>query len=255
MIWLAAGETLDCETLPKYVEALRARSLSATTVAWRASVVASFLKDANRQGVLDRDLTEGYRLPRGTKGAVPRVLSQCELKRLLRTPDQRSWRGRRDLAVIALMALAGMRVGEVTRLRLCDIALQPDRVEIRVRGKGDRVRRVAIAGRNASPIRAWAKVRGTGHAGAPFFITKTSEDGEPRAMSIAQLDYVVRKLGRAAEIDGLHCHCLRHTCASLAIGNGVNLVAIRDLLGHGSILTTSRYLHATGSAITTAVTV
>ena len=44
---------------------------------------------------------------------------------------------------------------------------------------------------------------------------------------------------------------IRHTAAILALAIGMNLVAIRDLLGHSSIVTTSRYLHATGGAITT----
>jgi site-specific recombinase XerD len=44
--------------------------------------------------------------------------------------------------------------------------------------------------------------------------------------------------------------CLRHTAASLALSHGANLVEVRDLLGHSSIVTTSRYLHVTGSVIT-----
>jgi site-specific recombinase XerD len=67
---------------------------------------------------------------------------------------------------------------------------------------------------------------------------------------VASLDYVIRKYGRAAEIDGLHCHALRHSAASLMLANGANLVQVRDTLGHASVVTTSRYLHATGSAIT-----
>jgi site-specific recombinase XerD len=122
-------------------------------------------------------------------------------------------------------------------------------VTLRVKGKGNRLRTIAFESKNAGPIRSWAAVRGTGNGGEPFFVAKRG-DGEMRALTVAQLDYVVRKNAAAAQLSGVHAHCLRHTCASLAIANGVNLVAIRDLLGHASAITTSRYLHATGSAIT-----
>jgi len=243
--WLADNPPLDAEILPRYVEWLRARSLSATTISWRAVVIMQFLKDAHRQGAIERDVTEGYRPPKGTKGFAPRVLSSGALKRLLRAPDRRSWKGRRDLAILALLGIAGLRIGEVARMRIGDVDLQSDRVVLKVRGKGNRVRLIALAGRNASPIRAWAKVRGAGEAGAPFFVSKRVEDGEPRGMTVASLDYVVRTNGRVAGLDRLHAHLLRHTSASLAIANGVGLVAIRDLLGHSSIVTTSRYLHST----------
>jgi site-specific recombinase XerD len=248
LAWLADNAPVDAEVLPRYVEWLRARELSPTSIAWRASVIASFLKDANRQGVLDRDVIEGYRLPRGTKGFAPRVLSQGELKRLMRTPDRRSWQGKRDLAALILMGIAGLRVGEVTRLRLCDIALQSDRVEIRVRGKGDRIRVVALASRNASPLKAWSAARGSDNNGSPWLLARA---GESRGLTVASLDYIVRRNAAAAQLSGVHAHALRHTAASLALGHGANLVAVRDLLGHSSVITTSRYLHATESAITT----
>ncbi|MFN0149609.1 MAG: tyrosine-type recombinase/integrase [bacterium] len=243
--WLADNAPLDNEILPRYVEWLRARNLSATTISWRAVVVMQFLKDAHRQGVIDRDVTEGYRPPKGTRGFAPRVLSSGELKRLLRTPDRRSWRGRRDLAILTLLGIAGLRIGEVACLRICDVDLQSDRVVLKIRGKGNRIRSIALAGRNASPIRSWAKVRGVGQSDVAFFISKRVEDGEPRGMTIASIDYVVRRYGRVAGIDRLHAHLLRHCAASNALAGGMNLVAVRDLLGHSSIVTTSRYLHST----------
>ena len=57
----------------------------------------------------------------------------------------------------------------------------------------------------------------------------------------------------AAGIEGVHAHLLRHSAASMALANGMNLVAVRDLLGHSSIMTTSRYLHATSGGVTIVV--
>jgi integrase/recombinase XerC len=246
---LETNGPIDAEILPRYVEWLRARSLSPTSIAWRATVVGEFLRDATRQGILDRDLTAGYKKPKGTRGFSPRVLSSGELKRLLRTPDRRSFTGKRDLAVLVSLGIGGLRAGEVCSLRLCDIDITPSRVTLRVRGKGNRLRTIAFESKNAGPIRLWAAVRGTGNGGEPFFVSKRG-GGETRGLTVASLDYLVRKNASAAGLVNVHAHALRHSAASHALANGMNLIAVRDLLGHANVLVTSRYLHATCSAIT-----
>ncbi len=248
LAWLESNAPLDDEILPRYVEHLRARKLSATFIAWRATVIITFLRDCHRQGVLDRDVTLGYVPPRGTRGFAVKVLSADELRRLLRTPDRRSWLGRRDLAALVCMSIGGLRSGEVTRLRICDVEISGSRVNLRVRGKGDRIRLVAFESRNAAPLRSWAKVRGDGAPEELWLLARRPRVGEPvRPMAVSGVDYVVRKNGRAAGLERLHAHLLRHSCASLALAGGANLIQVRDLLGHGSVLTTSRYLHATES--------
>jgi site-specific recombinase XerD len=74
-------------------------------------------------------------------------------------------------------------------------------------------------------------------------------------LTFASTDYIARRNAAAAGLNSVHAHCLRHTAASLMLANGANLVAVRDMLGHSSIVTTSRYLHATGSAITSVAVV
>jgi integrase len=101
-----------------------------------------------------------------------------------------------------------------------------------------------IGGHGAAALRAWAKVRGTASADQPFFLARRFTEGEVvRAMNVASVDYIVRKNGRAAGLGGVHAHSLRHTAASLALSGGASLVEVREMLGHSSILTTSRYLH------------
>jgi site-specific recombinase XerD len=246
LAWLAENAPLDAEVLPRYVESLRARSLSSTFIAWCAVVVASFLRDCHRQGVLPRDLTEGYKPPRGTRGFAPRCLTGDELRRLLRTPDRRSWTGKRDLAALVCLGIGGLRAGEVTRLRMGDVEVAARHITLRVRGKGDRIRVVAFEGRNAEPLRAWAKLRGDDDAEGPFLLARRGGVGVvPRGLTVATLDYVVRRTARAAGLDRVHAHALRHSAASLALAGGASLVAVREMLGHSSVVTTSRYLHTT----------
>lgn len=69
-------------------------------------------------------------------------------------------------------------------------------------------------------------------------------EGQPASgLNVAAVDYVVRKAGRAAGLSGVHAHSLRHGAASLALAGGASLVAVKEMLGHASIVTTSQYLH------------
>lgn len=247
--WLTDNAPLDCEVLPRYVEWLRSRNLSPTFIAWRATVIGEWLRDAHRQGALPEDVTLQYRKPKGTQGFAPRVLSSGELKSLLRAPDRRSWKGKRDLAALVLMGIGGLRAGEVCSLRLCDVEIASSRVVLRVRGKGNRVRTIAFEGKNASPLRSWAAIRGTGPAHSPWFVARKCDEGEPRGLTVASVDYLTRSNARTANLTGVHAHSLRHTAASHALAAGMNLVAVRDLLGHASVITTSRYLHSPSGTI------
>jgi len=60
---------------------------------------------------------------------------------------------------------------------------------------------------------------------------------------------------RGADLSGVHAHSQWHSAASHALAGGMGLVAVGDLLGRSSVIITSRYLHATGSAIGSVVTV
>jgi site-specific recombinase XerD len=68
-------------------------------------------------------------------------------------------------------------------------------------------------------------------------------DTPPRGLNVAAIDYITRKHARTTGLPSVHAHALRHTAASLALSSGASLVEVREMLGHGSIVTTSRYLH------------
>lgn len=67
----------------------------------------------------------------------------------------------------------------------------------------------------------------------------------PIALNLPRIDYLVRRNAKAAGLTGVHAYALRHSCASLALAGGASLTVVRDLLGHSSVVTTSRYLDTT----------
>ena len=175
-------------------------------------------------------------LPRYEK-KLPVILSKEEVKALLEAPNNLGHR-----AILATMYGAGLRVSEVTSLRVCN--LDRDRKVIWVRGgKGHKDRQVMLA----DPLREvliayWRWKRPT------EWLFPGGKPGQP--ISCASVFRTCRNAARLAGIDKpVHPHSLRHAFATHLLDDGVNLVVIQTLLGHVNLKTTARYLHVTDSAV------
>jgi len=238
LAWLDRPEVGCCE---RYVAYLRGRGLSPTTVRWRSTVAANFLRSAHEQGIFPEDVTVGFKPPKGTTGFAPRILSAGQLKRLLAAPDRRSHKGKRDLAILVSLGVGGLRAGEVCRLNCGDLDWHSRRVVLRVNGKGRKQRLVPLSGPAMDALRAYKhSLRPTREPDAPFFFSYRQP---PRRLTVPGIDYILRCCCTAAGLTRINAHALRHTAASLAIEGGMPLHRVRDLLGHSSVLVTSRYLH------------
>ena len=242
LAWLG-GVPPQIGTCEHYVAHLRERGLSPTTVRWRSTVVSAFLRSACGQGVLPDDVTRDFKPPKGTGGFAPKVLTAGQLRKLLRAPDRRSHVGRRDLAILVCLGVGGLRAGEICRLSCGDVDWHSRRVTLRVNGKGRKLRLVPFAGPAADALRSYKRIRRPVE-GEAFFLSNRG-----LRLTVAGIDYLLRKNCERAEIDRINAHALRHTAASLALEGGAPLHHVRDLLGHSSVLITSRYLHiASGAA-------
>ena len=93
-----------------------------------------------------------------------------EIKALLAAPDKRTWLGRRDHALLALMIQTGVRVSELTGLRIGDVYLGTGS-HIRVLGKGRKRRATTLTGETVKILRAWTKER-QGQPAEPLFPTR-----------------------------------------------------------------------------------
>ena len=141
----------------------------------------------------------------------------------------------RDRAVVALMALAGLRLAEVAGLDVDDVAVSARRGMVTVRhGKGDIGRSVPLGNEARSLIAAWLQVRP--HVSSQALIVGAGGSRlTPRG-----LDRVVRRIGAAAGLT-LSPHVLRHTFVTRLVRSGKDVVLVAELAGHRSLETTRRY--------------
>ena len=166
-----------------------------------------------------------------------------EAQALLDAPDPITRYGVRDRALLHLAVCAGLRVSELTGLRIADVGAQA--ASIRVLGKGRRERALPLWKPAASALRAWLAVRGDVSTPEVF----VNAHGDP--LSRWGVAYILRRHVLTAS---QHCatlaskqaspHVLRHTCAMMVLQATQDIRKVSLWLGHANLTTTEVYVRA-----------
>lgn len=193
-------------------------------------------EDYRKQNPLE--LIESPRIGR----KLPDTLSLDEIDRLIAAIDLSTPEGERNRAILETLYGCGLRVSEVTNLKLSDLFFAEG--FIKVTGKGDKQRFVPIAEATQKYIDLY-----TTHIRSHMDIQKGHEDTlflnrRGKQLTRAMIFTITRKLAESA---GLHKkispHTFRHSFATHLLENGADLRAIQQMLGHESITTTEIYVH------------
>ncbi len=176
--------------------------------------------------------------------ALVTFLTDPELQALLDAPDQATWVGRRDRALILLAAQTGLRASELIGLTCADLRLGVG-AHVSCIGKGRKQRITPLTKQTVTVMRAWTHERG-GQPKDPLFATST---GRPLTRDALERRLAKHAAAAAAARPSLASktitpHVLRHTAAMRLLHAGVDTTVIALWLGHEQIQTTQIYLHA-----------
>ena len=230
-----AGVTRD--HVLAHLIALRKEGLSARSAARHLSAIRRFHAFLRDEGLAAHDPAEGLDAPRLMR-ALPDVLGEAEMERILAQADPATRLGARDGAILELFYSCGLRISELAGLRGRDCSLEEGLA--RVRGKGGKTRVVPMGRRAMARLEAWLAVRGAGvvRSDAVFL----SSRGGP--LSRVRLWQIVKHYARKAGLSkNVKPHTFRHTFATHLLDHGADLRAVQELLGHADISTTQVYTH------------
>ncbi len=232
-----------------FMECQKRDGQSDSSIARRVSAIRMFARFLCAESVRPDDFTEAVESRRVPKH-LPQALSPPKVKRLVTIASRSDGAGRdhrtrtdrlRDRAVLELLYASGLRVSELTGLKIADINM--DSGFVTCVGKGNKERMVPVGQAARTWIAAYLEERNrkpgplrsslhlfTGAAGAP--ITRQT------------VWHMIRRQARRAGItDHITPHTLRHSFATHLLGGGADLRAIQEMLGHASITTTQIYTH------------
>ena len=176
--------------------------------------------------------------------AIVSFLNRDEIEALLNAPDQSTWIGQRDRALLTLMVQTGLRVSELTGLCCADVILGRG-AHVNCTGKGRKQRSTPLTAPTATLLRVWLTEQHP-PADTPLFTTRHG--------ARLSIDAVERIVDRHVTTAATRCpslaskrvtpHVLRHTCAMELLAAGVDTSVIALWLGHEHVQTTQIYLHA-----------
>ena len=174
------------------------------------------------------------------KYAKPQLgyLSAADMTEILSKPDLKTADGRRDLAILSLLYDSGARVSELVNLRVRDVRLD-EFPTVTLNGKGQKIRYVPIMSKTAELLRKYTAenyLNKPDRLDNPLFVNR-----QKQKLTRAGIAYILNKYADGRDVSP---HILRHTKAMHLLQSGVNIVFIRDILGHASIETTDIYARA-----------
>jgi integrase/recombinase XerD len=182
-------------------------------------------------------------------GKLPDNLSEAEVKRLIEGTGYATGDGLRDRAILEVLYASGLRISELTGLKLQNY--DPNAQYLRVTGKGSKERVIPIGGIAADFMDKYIEeerkriISKTGSPEDAVFLIKRGKN-----LSRTWVWKIVRERVRASGIKkAVTPHTFRHSFATHLLAHGADLRAVQEMLGHSSISTTQIYTHVDRSRL------
>ena len=232
---------VDRNALRRFLGHLANQRLARRTIARRLSAVRSFFRFLHREDLVEANPARTVRSPK-LERSLPQWLSRGDAEKVFAVAENRAaegtLRGVRDLAIMELFYATGMRLSELHGLDLDDVDLIGE--QVKVRGKGRKERIIPLGGASVAALRRYQIRRNEVAArDRAVFLNQSG-----KRLSRRQIQEIVRKAVEAgAHEAGVSPHALRHSFATHLLDAGADLLAVKELLGHASLSTTSIYTH------------
>ena len=177
---------------------------------------------------------------------IPKSISEEDVVKLLDSPNQNSFIGKRDKAMLELLYATGMRISELINIEYANFDFE--RCVVKVRGKGSKERLIPYGPEAAKALSDYLAFRRENHLklnSRSLFINSSGKRITRQAFWHRLKKYLM-EIGLTEKISP---HTLRHGFATHLLNNGADLRSVQMLLGHSDISTTQIYTHIAKSRL------
>jgi len=230
-------ESIEEIDVREYISWLYKRN-SKSSISRKLTSIRTFLEFLIREGRIQKNAAKLVPTPKAEK-KTPAFLTVDEVFVLVEKPKDKGRLGLRDRAILELLYSSGLRVSELTEIHLNDLNLNSSLVK--VLGKGGIERIVPLGSKAVEAIKNYLEKRNDLKPNVDYLFLNF-RGGKLSERSVAR---IVKKYAISSGIPkNVSPHVLRHTFATHLLGDGADLRAIQEMLGHKNLSTTQRYTHA-----------
>lgn len=234
-------ENLTLRELQNFISWIVQLGMSANSQARIISGIKAFYKYLLLEDIITEDPTQLLESPR-LKRSLPEVLNVEEIQQMISSIDLSKENGERNKAIIETLYACGLRVSELTNLKISNLYFKEE--FIRVIGKGDKERLVPISRKALKQIKIYlddVRVHLPIKSGQEDFVFLNKRGNQlSRVMIFIIIKDLIERCGIKKKVSP---HTFRHSFASHLVDGGANLRAVQEMLGHESITTTEIYTH------------
>ncbi|QNQ80470.1 tyrosine recombinase XerC [Lactobacillus sp. PV034] len=231
-------QTRDVEI---FLQNLASQKLSRTTQARKASSLRSFYRYLNKRNLVTNNPMVAITVRIGEK-KLPQFFYANEIRNVLDSQLDHDELSLRNRALFELFYATGMRLSEISNLKLDQIDF--DLKMILVHGKGNKDRYVPFGSQANAALLAYLKDSRPNLLGQNQDLHYVFLNEQGNSLTGRGIEYIMKKVFAKAGIgSNVHPHMLRHTFATEILNNGADLRSVQELLGHESISTTQIYTH------------
>ena len=233
-------------TIMEFLEWLRSRKSSVSTTNQRLAALKSFAEYAGTECIENLSSVQSVQNIKSAKSVLSEIvyLSSEQIKTLINKPDLNDSTGLRHRTVLTLLYDSGCRVQELCSLNIRDIDTKSALVHLH--GKGNKHRTVTVSFNTAKLVGEYIKrQRNIQDLSQPLLLNR-----QHKRLSRDGVNYIIGKYVQQIKCsddtfpDDIHAHVFRHSKAMHMLAAGINIVYIRDFLGHEDISTTMIYAKA-----------
>ena len=228
---------LDAMDVQRFFDALEGDRLAPSSLGRSIAAVKSFLRFAHQTGAIADNIGAAFKVPSSKDTLSERILSREEVLALINQATSE-----RNRVMLRMLYSCGLRVSELCGLQWRDLRSRQEGGQVTIYGKGNKTRVVLI------PAAVWRDLEGLKARYcvpptrmAPVFPSRKRGN----ALDPSQVMRIVRQAARNAGLDApVSPHWLRHAHASHSLDRSAPIHLVQATLGHASVATTGRYLHA-----------
>ena len=213
-----------------------------STISRKISALRTFYSYLYEQKLVDKNIFKSISLPKKEK-KLPKYLNICDLECIFNTPDINTPIGIRNRLILELLYATGMRVSELSSIKIKDIDLSNK--TIRIIGKGSKERIVCYGSECEKILNLYLK------DSRKILLNNKNNDyliigkgKSKKGLSVRSIEKIIDEVITTSAINKkISPHVLRHTFATHLLNEGCDILIVKELLGHSSLDTTGIYTH------------
>ena len=232
--------SIDYNTIRKYLSHLHEKKYESSSISRKISTLRSFFKYNLKEKNIKNNPMTLISNPKKEK-KLPKYLNYEEMEKLLNSIDTSELEGIRDRLIIELLYSTGIRVSELVNIKIKDIKIKEN--QINILGKGNKERIVLFGEKAKEIIKIYLnayKDEFTGNISNQYLLINK----KGKQLTTNKIELIVKDVLKKSALKlNISPHTLRHTFATHMLDSGADLKSVQELLGHENLKTTAIYTH------------